>query len=247
MPDVATCPLTPDEASRVAAALRSKDPERVKDAQTRLNAAGATPRLTVDGQAGPMTWAAYDDLAPDPPPPVEGFALIGRSAWGAKPYKGTPQPLKKVEWVTVHHTATAVLPLTYEAGRQQVQAVQQMHFDRGWSDVGYHFLLSQDGTWWQGRAQSTPQAKLLDGLALGSHVGGRNTGNVGVSVMGYFHAPKNHRMTDEATAALRAMLKALCERYSLDGSRIRGHKEWAATDCPGSLLMPVVAQIRAEL
>jgi hypothetical protein len=182
--------------------------------------------------------------------PTDGLRVVTRDEWGAKPFKRKISPLGEVEWVTVHHTATAELPTTREAGMEQARFVQRVHHGQGWQDTGYHALLDQEGTWYTGRQPISGNPFTAGAkLALGSHVGGKNTGNVGLSVMGYFHAPRNHRMTDEATASLRAGLRWMLEEYGLDRSRVRMHQEWpgAATACPGDTLIPVVKAIRDAL
>lgn len=181
--------------------------------------------------------------------------VVTRAEWGAKPYRGTPERLGRVKRITVHHTATTLLPRTRDEGIRAVRQVQQMHFDRppdGWSDIGYHLLLAQDGTWYRGRVALGSAATLAeivqaDAWAKGSHVGGHNTGNLGLSAMGYFHAPHNHRMTPEATESLRAMLAYLTEQYDLLASAVVGHRELASTACPGDLLFPVLRDIRKGL
>lgn len=193
--------------------------------------------ITVPGQRPP----------PDGPPVL---TVVTRDEWGARPFKRKISPLGKVEWITVHHTATPELPESRAEGMEQARVVQRIHHGQGWQDTGYHALLDQEGTWYVGRQPISGQPFTAGArLALGSHVGGKNTGNVGLSVMGWFHAPRNHRMSQAATDSLRAALAFLLNEHSLDAARIRMHKEWngARTACPGDTLIPVVKAIRDAL
>lgn len=239
--------LTPEEyrAARKAFDAHPRDIATVKGWQARLG-------VTADGIPGPKTFAALTYAAPKGASsdghPSAGIVVLPRSAWGAKPHRGRTSPLGRVRRITVHHTATATLPRTRAETLDQTRQVQGMHHGQRWADIGYHFLIGQDGTVTQGREPHRDHADPLQAdLANGSHVGGKNTGNIGISVLGYFHAPKSHRMTPEATEALAAVLRALCARYGLSGRDIVGHRELAATACPGDTLMPVVEQIRRSL
>ena len=252
--------LTPSDfhAARREFGLRGTPAEKPEEIKRWQRALG----VTADGIPGRLTYAALNEHAPpgygpstpepEPERPTEPetdapLVIIPRADWGAQHFKGRTKPLGRVQAVSVHHTASPTFPKTRAEGGDEVRATQRFHQqNRGWADVGYHLLLSQDGTFFQGRAQHDANPDPLSGLALGSHVGNRNTGNIGVCVMGFFHAPHAHRMSPAATAALARMLKTLCARYGLTGAQIRGHREWpgAVTACPGDTLMPLVRSIR---
>lgn len=181
-----------------------------------------------------------------------GLRVVTRAEWGARSYRGTPARLGTVKGVVVHHTAGSGLPQTLDEGKAEVRAIQRLHqLSNGWADIGYHLLLGQDGTWYQGRpwrgASTFDEAVEESAWSLGSHVGGKNTGRIGLSVMGWFHAPKNHQMSAEARASLRAMVHKLMGAYDLGASALTGHRQLGSTACPGDLLYPIVQEIREEL
>jgi hypothetical protein len=185
-------------------------------------------------------------------PTGQGLRVVTREEWGARAYRGTPARLGRVKGVVIHHTAGHGFPQTLDEGKREVRAVQRLHqLSNGWADVGYHLLLGQDGTWYQGRpwlgADAFDEAVRESAWSLGSHVGGKNTGRIGLSVMGWFHAPKNHRMSAEARASLRAMVHTLMGAYDLAPSALTGHRQLGSTACPGDLLYPIVQEIREEL
>jgi len=114
--------------------------------------------------------------------------LIRRKEWGADPFRGAPIPLARPSYdqITFHHTACCSA-YSYEDGIRQVKEIQTFHQDgRGWSGIGYHFLLDQSGRLYQGHPFLNEDASLDDApvLVQGAPVGGHNVGNIGVSVLG---------------------------------------------------------------
>ena len=55
-----------------------------------------------------------------------------------------------------------------------VNQIREMHLQRGWSDIGYHFVIKRDGTLEVGRPISR----------AGAHVKGHNANSVGVCLVG---------------------------------------------------------------
>ncbi|ACY49683.1 N-acetylmuramoyl-L-alanine amidase family 2 (plasmid) [Rhodothermus marinus DSM 4252] len=181
--------------------------------------------------------------------------LIRRSEWGARPFIGTPTPQPYYDYETFHHTA-GFAPRTYEEGIQEVRNIQQFHQDvRGWSDIGYHFLLDLEGRIYQGRPFADESIPFDQGppLVIGAHVGGHNTGNIGVAIMGCFHPPEGSHCIDQLTPAARdslvLLLAYLIDTYGIDPLHILGHREWpsASTACPGDNNMALLPAIREEV
>ena len=54
--------------------------------------------------------------------------------------------MKEINKVIVHCTATP------EGRHTTVKDVRRWHLDRGWSDIGYHYLIYLDGTVHEGRS-----------------------------------------------------------------------------------------------
>ena len=168
-------------------------------------------------------------------------ALIRRRTWGAQPFIGTPTALNRPrhEYMTLHHTA-GFAATTRDEGLEQVRRIQDFHQNgRGWSDIGYHFLMDQEGRLYQGRPFLHARTAFEDGppLVLGAHVGGQNTGNIGVSLMGCYHPAEGshcrHAMTAEAADSVLVMFAYLSERYDIAPDALRGHRDFGATACPG--------------
>lgn len=170
-------------------------------------------------------------------PPV----IVRRTDWGAQSFIGDPIPLARPNYtnITFHHAA-GFWATTLEEGKEQVRRIQDFHQNgRGWSDIGYQFVLDRSGNLYQGRPFMDESVDLKDTptLANGAHVGGHNTGNIGVCVLGCYHPPEGSYCEDiYPTAALDSlvtMFAFLSDRYGVAPEAIKGHRDFSSTSCPG--------------
>jgi hypothetical protein len=223
---------------------------------------GAQMRLpkTLSTQVEHVTFAA---LVPEPPGQESGGAgdqgnHIGhkksalsvsqlvqpRATWNAKATQCSSQDPSKSR-MAIHHTHTP--PSSAGGFAARVRGIQAYHMDvRGWCDIGYHYLVTKDGTIWEGRSSKY----------RGAHVGNHNTGNVGISFVGCFQSGACANMGDPipSTSALDAganLVDALVSTHGIvrDRTHIKGHLEHAgaSTSCPGdNLLSQIDAMIAGE-
>jgi hypothetical protein len=197
-------------------------------------------RKDVDGQPAPHsdseeTSRSFGELAVDPPP------LITRTEWSADPFIGTPVPLAdpSYNYMTFHHAA-GFSATSREDGLAQVKAIQDLHQNvRGWSDIGYQFVIDRGGRIYQGRPFLDGSTSLgeLPRLAMGAHVGGANTGNIGICLLGCYHPSEGsfctETITTEAYDTYVQTFAFLSENYGMDPALIRGHRDFSSTACPG--------------
>lgn len=54
----------------------------------------------------------------------------------------------EIEYIVVHCSAT---PPSMDIGRDEID---EMHKKKGWKEIGYHFVIKQDGTFEKGRAMN---------------------------------------------------------------------------------------------
>ena len=103
-----------------------------------------------------------------------------------------------------------------------VNDLRRWHKAQGWKDVGYHFVITLDGTIEQGRALEE----------IGSHTKGHNTHSIGICYIGGIS--KDGKSKDTRTiqqkAALCDLLNKLCKKFP--DATIHGHNEFAAKQCP---------------
>src|SRR5262245_51159723 len=146
-----------------------------------------------------------------------------RSEWGARSPRCTSS-LGSAYRMAIHHTETPTNDSMSPQAR--LRQIQSYHMDvKGWCDIGYHYLVSRDGRVWEGRKDTE----------LGSHAGGANTGNIGISIMGSHDAtPVTQTQVDVIAGLVRSL--AIAHDVPMDRTRIKGHREYKSTSCPGDAL-----------
>lgn len=94
---------------------------------------------------------------------------------------------------------------------------------RGWSDIGYHFVIYLDGSVHAGRPIER----------IGAHTIGQNKTSIGICYVGGVSidgkTPKDTR-TDAQKASLIALVKELKLKYP--NATVHGHNEFAPKACP---------------
>ncbi len=181
--------------------------------------------------------------------------LISRGEWGAETFVGSPVPLANPSYnrMTFHHAACCGAS-TYEEGIASVKGIQDFHQNvRGWSDIGYHFVFDQSGRIYQGRPFLDNRTNLdrPPALAQGAHVGGFNTGNIGVAVLGCYHPPEGGGCQDTMSPALRdsvvTIFAYLKEQYGVSTENLFGHRDQGSTSCPGDNNYTLLPALRTEI
>ena len=103
--------------------------------------------------------------------------------------------------------------------------IRRWHLGRGFSDIGYHWLIDRDGKVMAGRMESI----------VGAHVKGRNTGTLGICLIGGHGSattdPFAENFTPEQDAALRRLIREIQGRARI--RTISGHYRYAVKACPG--------------
>lgn len=129
--------------------------------------------------------------------------------------------------IIIHCTATQPNWWSDKTSQEKTEEVRRWHVkDRGWADIGYHFLLDRDGTQTTGR----PLEKT------GAHVKGHNTGTIGISLFGGHGSSAGDTFADHFTEDQEASLNALIDKLMAEYpsiTKVSGHNQWAAKSCPG--------------
>ena len=124
--------------------------------------------------------------------------------------------MRRIDTIIVHCTATKAMR------HFNVNDVRRWHIQRGFNDIGYHFLVLVDGTIQTGRLLSI----------AGAHCQGRNAHSIGVCYVGGLNAkgaPADTR-TPAKRKALRQLLTRLKQQFP--AATIHGHRNFAAKACP---------------
>ena len=139
--------------------------------------------------------------------------------------------------ITVHHEGWTRVRFTDRATTAaRVRQIQRIHVrDRGWGDIGYHYVVDRAGRVWEGRPLRYQ----------GAHVKYNNEHNIGVLVLGNFENQSPSKAQVDRVAVL---LRSLAREHRIPVSRIRTHREFpdAKTVCPGRKLQPLVARMRTN-
>ncbi len=125
--------------------------------------------------------------------------------------------MRKITEIIIHCSATP-------AGREVTVAdIDRWHRQSGYRCIGYHYVVTLDGTVCEGR----PVAEI------GAHCKGHNAGSIGVCYVGGL-APDGRTPADTRTPAQRASLLALLRwlRRLYPGAAIRSHRDFAPKACP---------------
>lgn len=135
--------------------------------------------------------------------------------------------MRPINEIIIHCTATQANWWHDRKTSQKVAEVKLWHTrDRGWKDIGYHYLIDRDGTVAMGRP--------LD--QIGAHVSGHNTGTIGISLFGGHGSNEKDQFSDHFTkaqdVALRGLIAKLRAEYPAI-KKISGHNQYAAKACPG--------------
>ena len=126
--------------------------------------------------------------------------------------------MRKINEIIIHCSDS---PISMDIG---VDTIREWHVkERGFSDVGYHYVIKLDGTIEQGRS--------LD--KMGAHCRGRNRHSVGVCYIGGrvedSTDPKDTR-TPEQRKSLESLVKGLKIVFNI--SEVSPHYKYSTKTCP---------------
>ena len=126
--------------------------------------------------------------------------------------------------MTIHHTYSP----SDDGGDAalRMRQMQSYHINtNGWCDIGYHFVVAQSGEIFQGRSHSDRPA---------AHVGGENSGNVGISMIGDYTTSGPPQIQLDGVVDMVAWVHDE-HGVDIDDDAIKGHREWPgqSTQCPG--------------
>ena len=192
--------------------------------------------------------------------------FVTRAQWGADESLMTWQPeyQSPAQKLTVHHTATTNDDPDPAA---TMRAIYRYHaVDRGFGDIGYHALVDESGRVYEGRFSGTDgdpahESALTTRVVTAAHVGGYNSANLGLAFLGTL---TDRAPTASAQSSAEGLLADWATRHAIDptgtstyvnpvngsswtGPNIPGHRDFAATECPGGALYALLPTIRQNV
>lgn len=125
--------------------------------------------------------------------------------------------MRKIEKIIIHCTATP------EGRDVRPEEIKQWHLDRGWKDIGYHFVITLDGKLYCGRP--------ID--QQGAHVRGHNEDSIGIVYVGGMSKDMKHSKDTRTREQKERLEEFLCYlKIMYPKSEIFGHNDFSIKDCP---------------
>ena len=86
---------------------------------------------------------------------------------------------------------------------------------------------------------------------IGAHVGGANTGNIGVCLLGCYHPPETscfQTITQESRQSIVELFSWISDTYGQSPAVLLGHRDYfGTTACPGDNIWIELPRFRAEI
>ena len=182
-------------------------------------------------------------VAPEP-------TIYSRAQWGANESLRSGSPsYGEVHAGFVHHTVNA-----NSYAKQDVPSILRGIYayhtqSRGWSDVGYNFLVDRFGRVWEGRYGGVARP------VVGAHTLGYNESSFAMSAIGNFDVTRPSDAMVSAYARLFAWKLSLHGIAADDTSQqvsgrtfqaVNGHRDAGSTACPGRYLYERIPEVRRQ-
>lgn len=164
--------------------------------------------------------------------------IINRKDWrAAKPRNPRQKMIMPAAISYIHHTVTSGKPRTKAQEKAHMRELQQIAFNRGFSDISYNFVIFPSGRIYKGRGWGV----------VGAHTEGSNSVAHAFCFVGNFETDRPTAKALEATADLHRRGVKNC--YIKRTAPIKGHREapGAATACPGRNLFSKLDDIRQKV
>jgi hypothetical protein len=175
--------------------------------------------------------------------------IYSRAQWGANEALRDASALRygTIKTGFIHHTVNAN---NYTAAQVPalIRGIYAYHTQtRGWSDIGYNFLVDRFGRIWEGRYGGVARP------VVGAHTLGYNEYSFAMSAIGNFEIAQPPQAVLNAYASLFAWKLSL-SNIRADASHlwvkdrylyaINGHRDVGQTACPGKFLYAKIPSIR---
>ncbi|MFT4009783.1 MAG: FG-GAP-like repeat-containing protein [Nocardioidaceae bacterium] len=196
------------------------------------------------GDEGAISPVAASGVTPKP-------KIFSRAQWGANEKLRDKSSLRygEVHAAFVHHTVNAN-NYTKAQVPAIIRGIYAYHVkSRGWSDIGYNFLVDRFGRIWEGRYGGVGRA------GVGAHTLGFNDYATAMSAIG------NYDIAKPSAAMLDSYARLWAWKLSLHGVKaastkqwvgtryfqaINGHRDAGTTACPGRYLYAKLPWIRKK-
>ena len=125
---------------------------------------------------------------------------------------------KSTKQIILHCSATR------EGQDIRANTIREWHKQRGFEDIGYHYLIDLDGKIEKGRPEEM----------VGAHCTGHNSDSIGICYIGGCDKSMNAKdtRTEAQKHTLLDLVYLLLENYHLKINNVHAHNEYAPKACP---------------
>lgn len=232
-------------------ASESSQPVEISRLRIAFISPGATPREMQERiqQRASQIMSAENFQQPKYPKP----SVVTRTEWGCPDGQITTHGSLSYTSVThliVHHTFSPSGPINGDWAAA-VRSIWNFHvFSNGWADIGYNYVIDQNGVIYEGRAGGDN--------VVGAHFSGVNGGTMGVVIIGDF---TSSAPPPKALNSLKKILAWKADQRGIDPAgqslhassgltlkNISGHRDGpGATECPGDAFYPLLPGLRLDV
>lgn len=125
--------------------------------------------------------------------------------------------MRQIKEIIIHCSATP------EGKDYTINDIKEWHLQRGFDDIGYHYVIYRDGSVHAGRS--------ID--VAGAHCIGHNRNSIGICYIGGMNKYRTGAKDTRTEAQLTALVKLVKElKTKYPGASVHGHNEFANKDCP---------------
>jgi len=132
--------------------------------------------------------------------------------------------MREIKRIFVHHSAS-------RRSKTTLEQIAQWHAERGFSEIGYHYVIQDGGIIRPARAIEK----------IGAHVKDHNADSIGICVCGNFMTEEPQ---PEQLNSLFTLITGLMNQYNIPAKSVHYHQEFGDTDCCGANLIPKVKEWR---
>ena len=161
------------------------------------------------------------------------ISVFPRSVWRAKPAKNNCRR-HSIHKITVHHTASVGKNSRTTAKR--LRSYQAYHQNKkGWIDLAYHYLIDSVGDVYQGRSVE---------CAGDTSTNYNPSGHFLIVLDGNF---EKQLPSQKAQQRLIELITYARQAYDVAPENVLGHRDVAATACPGKQLYQRLGHIKKQV
>jgi len=160
---------------------------------------------------------------------------VTRTAWKALPPRWTTRQKRPVDHVFIHHGATLLGDHSETGEARLIRSYQKHHYRKAppWADIAYNFLIGVEsgrvytGRGWRNRPGATRRW---------------NHRSYAICIVG---DTTRQQISQQAIDSVKTLIaQGVTRGYIAPGYHVKGHRDVAATECPGDTAYDALHEMR---